>query len=79
VIGIIEKRHSTGWPRRCDEDEDCVRQAFMWSPKKSISQVSAELQILQMTVCRILWKSPCLKPYKLLIIQKLTACDKQLS
>jgi hypothetical protein len=40
--------------------------------------VSAQLQILQTTVHGILWKSLCLKLYKLQVVQRLTACDKQL-
>jgi hypothetical protein len=50
----VEKKHSTGWPRRSSEDVDHVWQVFIQSPKKSISQSSAELQMLQMTVHRIL-------------------------
>jgi hypothetical protein len=32
-IGSVERRHSAGWPRRCDG----VRQAFMQSLTKSTS------------------------------------------
>ncbi|KDR23208.1 hypothetical protein L798_07109 [Zootermopsis nevadensis] len=38
--GSVEKRHSTGWPRRYDEDVNSVRQAFMRSLTKSISQAN---------------------------------------
>jgi hypothetical protein len=41
----VEERHSIGWPRRSDVDVDSVRQAFIRSPEKSISQASAELQM----------------------------------
>jgi hypothetical protein len=74
--GRVEKIHYTGQPRICDEDVDHVRQAFVWSPKKSISQAISELQKLQTSVHRIIQKSLHLKPYKLQVIQKLTACDK---
>jgi hypothetical protein len=49
----VEKR-PTGRPRRSDRDMDYVRQALIQSPKKSIFQASAELQVPQMTVHRIL-------------------------
>jgi transposase len=39
--GSVEKRYSTGRPRRSDEDVDHVMQAFIRSPKKSISQANA--------------------------------------
>jgi hypothetical protein len=48
-LAVWGKKHSTGWPRRSDEDVDHVGQAFIWSPKKFISQASAELQMPQMT------------------------------
>jgi hypothetical protein len=76
-LEVWKKRHSLGWPRRSDEDVDHVRQAFMQSLNTSISWVSAQLQILQTTVHRIFWNSLCLKLYKLQVVQRLTACDKQ--
>jgi hypothetical protein len=74
----VEKRHSTGQHWRCDEGMDHVRQDFIWSPKKPISQASAVLQMSQMTIHRILLKSLCLYPYTVQIIQKLAASNKQL-
>jgi hypothetical protein len=62
--GSMEKRHSTGQPRRCDEDVNCVRQA-----RRSRSR--AELQLPQTSVCRILRKSLRRKPHKLLIVGNL--------
>jgi hypothetical protein len=59
-------------------DEDCARQAFIWKTKKSFSQARTELQILQMTVHRVLGKSLCLEPSNLQVVHKLTARDKQL-
>jgi hypothetical protein len=41
----VEESHSTGWPRRSDEDVDHVRQSFIQSPEKSISQATAKLQM----------------------------------
>jgi hypothetical protein len=77
-IGSVGKIYSTGQPRRSDEDVDCVRHAFTWSLKQSISWASAQLQMLQTTVHRILRKSQCFKPYKLQVVQKVAAHDKQL-
>jgi hypothetical protein len=57
-------------------DVDRVRQAFVRSPKKSISRASVELQIRQTAVQRILRRSLHLKPYKLLAVQELTSSDK---
>jgi hypothetical protein len=51
---------------------DHVKQAPTWSPNKSVSQASAELQISQ-TNNRILQKNLCLTPYKSQELQKLTA------
>jgi hypothetical protein len=42
--GSVEKQ-SSGRPRGSDEDVDRVRQAFIRSPKKSISRASTELQM----------------------------------
>lgn len=52
--GNVERRHSTGQPRRFDEDVDRVRQVLTWSQKKSISQTSTELQMPQVTAHKIL-------------------------
>jgi hypothetical protein len=52
---------------------------FIWSPKSSISWVSAQFQMPQVTtVHRILWKSLCQKRYKLQVIQKRAASNTQL-
>jgi hypothetical protein len=77
--GSAKKRHSTGRPRRPDEDANLVWQTFVRSLKKSNFRASAELQMLQTTVHRILRKSLRLKSYKLQVVQKLTAHDKQLT
>jgi hypothetical protein len=73
-----KKRHSTGRSMRSGEDVDHVRQAFIRGLKKSISKASAESKMRQITFHRILQKNQHLKPYKLKVVQKLTACDKQL-
>jgi hypothetical protein len=57
---------------------DRVGQAFTRSGKKSIARASAELQMPQTTVLRILQKCLLLKPYKSQAVQKLTTRDKQL-
>jgi hypothetical protein len=67
--------HYTGMTT--DEDVDCVRLAFIRSPKKLISQESAELQMLQ-GLSTEFFRRACLKPYKLQVIQKLAACHKQI-
>jgi hypothetical protein len=76
-VAVYKKRNNTAWPNGSDEDVDHVRQPFIRSPKKSISWASAQLQMPQETVHRILWKSLCINPYKLHVVQKFTACYKQ--
>jgi hypothetical protein len=44
-LATWKKRHSTGWPRRAEENVDHVTRVFIWSPKKSISRASAKLQV----------------------------------
>lgn len=53
-------------------------QAFVRGPKKSISQVSADLKMPQTTVHKIFRKSLRLKPHKLQAVQKLNAPGKEL-
>jgi hypothetical protein len=77
-MAVSRKRHSTWQPWRSGEDLDHVRQAFIQSLKKSITLTSALLQLLQMTVHRILQKILCVKPYKLQVVQKFAVRDKQL-
>jgi hypothetical protein len=59
----VGKRHSNGWPRRCDEGVDRVRQAFKRNRKKSFA--NAELEMSQKSDHRILWKKLRLNPYEL--------------
>jgi hypothetical protein len=61
-----------------DEDLNRVIKAFVRSPKKSISRVSADLKMPETNVHKILRKSPRLTPHKLQVVQKLTARDKGL-
>jgi hypothetical protein len=72
----VEKQYPAGPHGIADKDVDRVRQVFMQSLKKLISQASADLQMSQMTVRRILRKNLCLKPYKVQVIQIGTAHDK---
>jgi transposase len=54
--GSVEKNtFYTGRPKRCDEDVDRVKEAFILSPKKSISLASAELLTPITAVHRILY------------------------
>jgi hypothetical protein len=70
--GSVDKRRSTWWPRRSDEDVDCVKQVFIQIPKKSISRASAELEMLQMTVHRSLQKS-LISSHTSEVVQKIMA------
>jgi hypothetical protein len=55
-----------------------VRQALIWNLKKPTSRASAELQMPQSTVDRILWKSLHLELYKLQGVQMPVESDEQL-
>jgi len=62
---------STGRPSVTEEQVEQVIQAFVRSPRKSTVRGSRELGITQPTVWRILRKMIKLKPYRLLLLQKL--------
>ena len=64
------KRKSTGRPFVTEEQVEQVRQAFVRSPRKTTVKGSRELGIPQPTVWRILRKRLKLKPYGLMLLQK---------
>ena len=64
-------RKSTGRPSVTEVQVEQVRQAFVRSPRKSTVRGSRELGILQPTVWRILRERLKLKPYRLMLPQKL--------
>ena len=65
------KRKSTGRPSVTEEQVEQVRQAFVWNPRKSTLRGSRELGIPQPTVWCILRKRLKLKPYHIMLLQKL--------
>ena len=69
--GCVCKSKSTGRPSVIEEQVEQVRQAFVRSPRKSTVRGSRELGILQPTVWCILRKRLKLKPYRLMLLQKL--------
>jgi len=74
--GCVCKRKSTGMPSVTEEQAEQVRQAFVWSPRKSGTVTgSRELGIPQPTVWCILRKRLKLKPYRLMLLQKLQPGD----
>jgi len=54
-----------------------VRETFTRSPRKSTTRASLELQMLQQTVWKGLWKRLRMIPYKLQLIQALSCDDKR--
>jgi hypothetical protein len=48
-----------------------IRQAFQRSPKKSTRRASAELQLPQLTVWKVMRKRLHMTPYRLQLLQKL--------
>ena len=69
------KRKITGRPSVTEEQVEQVRQAFVRSPSKSTVRGSRELSIPQPRVWRILRRSLKLKPYCLMLLQKLQPDD----
>lgn len=73
----MEKIHSPGRPTRSDEDVNRAKWACIWSQKKS-SPETVGLETPQTTVHTNLLQSRYLNPYKLQVVQKLTAHDRSL-
>jgi hypothetical protein len=71
----VDKRHSTGRPRRSDEDVDRVWQAFILGPKKAYPEQVHSYNATK-TVHKILLKILCLKLYKCQAVKKRTAHDQ---
>jgi len=69
--GCVCKTKSTGRPSVTEEQVEQVRQAFLQRPRKSIVRGSREMGITQPTVWRISRKRLKLKPYRLMLLQKL--------
>ena len=69
------ERKGTGRPSVTEEQVEQVRQTFVWSPTKSTVRGSRELGIPQPTVWHILRKRLKLKPYCLMLLQKLQPDD----
>lgn len=74
--GCLCKGKSSGRPRTSDENVARIQQAFVRSPGKSTRRGSRELQIPQSTVWRVLRKRLVMKPYRLTLVQALSAADK---
>jgi len=75
VTGCVCKRKSSGRPSVTEEQMEQVRQAFLRSPRKSTVRGNRELGIPQPTVWSILPKRVKLKPYRLMLLQKLQIDD----
>lgn len=74
--GCLCKGKSSGRPRTSDENVARIQQAFVRSPGKSTRRASRELEIPQSTVWRVLRKRLAMKPYRLKLVQALSAADK---
>ena len=66
-----------GRPKASKETVECVLKKFLQSPNKSLRSTSLEIQIPPTSVWRILRKSMIMKPYKLQLVQAITADDKR--
>jgi len=73
--GCVCKRKNTGRPSVTEEQAEQVRQEFVRSPRKSTVRGNRELGIPQPTVWRILRKRLKLKPYRLMLLQRLQPDD----
>ena len=74
--GCVCKRKNTGWPSVTEEQAEQVRQAFVQNARKSTVRGSRELGIPQPRAWRILRKRLKLKPYRLMLLQKLQSPSK---
>ena len=74
--GCVCKRKSTGRLSVTEEQVEQVGQAFVRSPRKSTVRGSRELGILQQKMWHILRKRLKLKPYRLMLLEKLQPDDQ---
>ena len=71
--GCLYRRKVSGLPRTSEETVECVRRKILQNIKKSLRGTSLETQIPPTAVWHILRKRLIMKPYKLHLVQGITA------
>ena len=75
--GCLCREKGSGRPATAEGKVERIRQTLLRSPKKSIRRTSMETQIPPTTVWRVARKLLVMKPYKLQVVQAITAADKR--
>jgi len=74
--GCLCKRKSPGRLRVSDDNTERVCEVFQQSARKSVAGASRELDMLKITVWKVLLKRLCFKLYKMRLVQALTPANK---
>ena len=75
--GCLSRAKGSGRPATAKGKVEWIRQTLMRSPKKSIRTTSMETLISPTTVWGVVRKRLVMKPYKLQVVQAITAADKR--
>ena len=74
--GCLCKRNSPGRLRVSDDNTERVCEVFQRSARKSVARASRELDMLKITMWKVLLKWLYFKPYKMRLVQALTPANK---
>ena len=74
--GCLCRAKGSGQPATAEGKVEHIRQTLLRSPKKSIRRTSVETLMPLTTVWRVVKQSLVMKPYKLQVVQAITAADK---
>ena len=75
--GYLCRAKGSGRPATAEGKVERIRQTILRSPKKSIRRTSMDTLIPPTTVWRVVRKRLVMKPYKLQVVQAITAADKR--
>jgi len=74
--GCLCKGKSPGRLRVSDDNTEGVCEVFQQSARKSVARASRELDMLKITVWKVLLKWLCFKLYKMRLVQAHTPANK---
>ena len=75
--GCLCRAKGSGQPATAEGKVERIRQTLLRNPKKSIRRTSMETLIPPTTVWRVVRKCLVMKPYKMQVVQAITAPDKR--
>ena len=75
--GCLCRAKGSGQPATAEGKVERIRQILLPNPKKSLRRTSMETLIPPTIVWRVVRKTLVMKPYKLQVVQAITAADKQ--